>query len=112
MEISAVDQGGPIALVGGDEHRHAARRLDDVMIGIAPLHELAGADAMHAWVLVGCGAEAGWCGLDPTNGILAGDDHVVLAIGRDYADVAPIDGVIYASGGQRLEVSVRVTPVG
>ena len=73
---------------------------------------LAGADAMHAWVLVECGAEAGWCGLDPTNGILGGDDHVVLAIGRDYADVAPIDGVIYASGGQRLEVSVSVTPVG
>ena len=42
----------------------------------------------------------------------AGDDHVVLAIGRDYADVAPIDGVICASGGQRLEVSVSVTPVG
>jgi len=73
---------------------------------------LTGADAMHAWVLVWCGAEAGWCGLDPTNGIFAGDDHVVLAIGRDYADVAPIGGVIFASGGQRLEVSVSVTPVG
>jgi transglutaminase-like putative cysteine protease len=73
--------------------------------------KLAGADAMHAWVLVWCGQEAGWIGLDPTNGILAGNDHVVLAIGRDYADVAPIDGVIFASGGQRLEVSVRVAPV-
>jgi transglutaminase-like putative cysteine protease len=74
--------------------------------------ELTGADAMHAWVLVWCGEGAGWHGLDPTNAIFAGDDHVVLAIGRDYADVAPIDGVIYASGGQRLEVSVSVTPVG
>ena len=74
--------------------------------------KLAGADAMHAWVLAWCGADAGWIGLDPTNGILAGNDHVVLAIGRDYADVAPIDGVIFASGGQRLEVSVRVAPVG
>jgi transglutaminase-like putative cysteine protease len=73
---------------------------------------LAGADAMHAWVLVWCGEAAGWRGLDPTNGIFAGDDHVVLAVGRDYADVAPIDGVIFASGGQRLEVSVSVTPVG
>jgi len=73
---------------------------------------LTGADAMHAWVLVWCGEEAGWRGLDPTNGIFAGDDHVVLAIGRDYADVAPIDGVIFAAGGQRLEVSVSVTPVG
>jgi len=71
--------------------------------------KLQGAGAMHAWV-VGCGEEVGWRGLDPTNGIFAGNDHAVLAIGRDYADVAPIDGVIFASGGQRLEVSVSVTP--
>jgi transglutaminase-like putative cysteine protease len=81
--------------------------------GQSPKEErLEGADAMHAWVLAWCGAEAGWIGLDPTNAIPAGNDHVVLAIGRDYADVAPIDGVIYASGGQRLKVSVSVTPVG
>lgn len=73
---------------------------------------LEGADAMHAWVLAWCGEEAGWVGLDPTNAMLAGTDHVVLAVGRDYADVAPIDGVIFAAGAQRLEVSVQVTPVG
>ena len=72
---------------------------------------LEGADAMHAWALAWCGEEAGWIGLDPTNGILAGNDHLVLAIGRDYADVAPIDGVIFASGSQRIEVSVQVVPV-
>jgi len=72
---------------------------------------LEGVDAMHAWVLLWCGAGAGWCGFDPTNAIPAGNDHVVLAIGRDYADVAPIDGVIFASGEQRLEVSVNVVPV-
>jgi transglutaminase-like putative cysteine protease len=74
--------------------------------------KLEGADAMHAWVLAWCGEEAGWIGLDPTNGMLAGNDHVVLAVGRDYPDVAPIDGVIVAAGGQRLEVSVQVMPVG
>ena len=73
---------------------------------------LEGSDAMHAWALAWCGEAAGWIGLDPTNGILAGNDHVVLATGRDYADVAPIDGVIFASGGQRLEVFVDVIPVG
>jgi len=72
---------------------------------------LAGSDAMHAWVLVWCGQETGWVGLDPTNAILAGDDHVVLAIGRDYADVSPLDGVIIAAGAQRLVVSVQVRPV-
>jgi transglutaminase-like putative cysteine protease len=71
---------------------------------------LAGADAMHAWVLVWCGEHAGWCGFDPTNAILVGEDHVFLAFGRDYADVAPIAGVVFAFGGQHLEVEVDVIP--
>ena len=73
---------------------------------------LQGADAMHAWVWVWCGEAAGWYGLDPTNAVLAGDDHVVVAIGRDYTDVAPIGGVVFASGGQRIDEAVSVTPVG
>jgi len=73
---------------------------------------LQGADAMHAWVWVWCGAAAGWYGLDPTNSVLAGDDHVVVAIGRDYSDVAPIGGVVFASGKQRIDEAVSVTPVG
>jgi transglutaminase-like putative cysteine protease len=72
---------------------------------------LQGSEAMHAWVLLWCGGAAGWVGLDPTNGILAAEDHVTLAIGRDYTDVAPVDGVILGSGGQRMGVSVNVTPV-
>ena len=66
---------------------------------------------MHAWVMAWCGDEAGWIGLDPTNAMLAGNDHLVLAVGRDYADVAPVDGVIVASGGQRIEVAVQVIPL-
>jgi transglutaminase-like putative cysteine protease len=42
---------------------------------------------------------------------MAGDDHIVLALGRDYTDVAPMDGVIVGAGGQRMEVAVNVTPV-
>jgi transglutaminase-like putative cysteine protease len=61
-------------------------------------------------VLAWCGAEAGWSGLDPTNAVLAQEEHVMLAVGRDYTDVAPVDGVIVGSGGQRMEVSVSVTP--
>ena len=72
---------------------------------------LEGADAMHAWVLLWCGPGIGWRGFDPTNATVAGNDHVVLAVGRDYADVAPIDGVILASGEQHLEVSVNVIPL-
>jgi transglutaminase-like putative cysteine protease len=73
---------------------------------------LQGADAMHAWVWVWCGGEAGWCGLDPTNAVVAGEDHVVVAIGRDYTDVAPIGGIVFASGEQRIDEAVSVTPVG
>ncbi|MCP8940663.1 transglutaminase family protein [Alsobacter sp. SYSU M60028] len=72
---------------------------------------LAGADASHAWVAVWCGEEAGWVELDPTNDRPAGPDHVVLAVGRDYADVAPVAGVVLASAPQRLTVAVDVTPV-
>jgi transglutaminase-like putative cysteine protease len=71
---------------------------------------LEGADAMHAWVMVWCG-NAGWWGLDPTNALIASDDHVVLAIGRDYADAAPIGGVMLGSGQQRLNTAVDVIPV-
>jgi transglutaminase-like putative cysteine protease len=73
---------------------------------------LQGADAMHAWVLLWCGSAVGWIGLDPTNAVLAAEEHVTLAIGRDYTDVAPMDGVILGSGGQRIDVSVNVTPAG
>jgi transglutaminase-like putative cysteine protease len=59
----------------------------------------------------GGGQGGGWIGLDPTNAIVAAEDHVTLAVGRDYTDVAPVDGVILGSGGQRMGVSVNVTPV-
>ena len=35
----------------------------------------------------------------------------MLAIGRDYADVSPIYGVILGSGSQKLTVSVDVKAV-
>lgn len=72
---------------------------------------LAGADASHAWVRAWCGPVLGWVGLDPTNAIAAGEDHLVLAIGRDYSDVAPVSGVLLGPGGQRLRVAVDVVPL-
>ena len=72
---------------------------------------LAGADASHAWVAVWCGPGFGWLGLDPTNAIAAGDDHIVVARGRDYSDVPPVEGLILSSGDHDLEVEVDVVPV-
>lgn len=72
---------------------------------------LVGADATHAWVLLWCGPERGWVGFDPTNGIWMASDHVIIAIGRDYADIAPIDGIILGYGAQNMQVSVDVEPL-
>lgn len=73
---------------------------------------LVGADATHAWVLLWCGPERGWIGVDPTNGIWMAGDHIVMAVGRDYAEIAPVDGVVLGSGAQSMQVSVDVAPVG
>lgn len=73
---------------------------------------LEGADASHAWVMLWCGPETGWVGLDPTNDLIVADDHIVTAFGRDYADVAPLDGVVIGAGTQKVGVAVDVIPVG
>lgn len=72
---------------------------------------LVGADATHAWVLLWCGPVRGWIGVDPTNGIWMASDHIITAVGRDYAEIAPVDGVVLGSGAQKMEVSVDVAPL-
>jgi transglutaminase-like putative cysteine protease len=69
---------------------------------------LQGADATHAWVSLWCGEEIGWIGFDPTNDILVENDHIVLAVGRDFSDVSPVDGIIVGSRRQKLAVAVDV----
>jgi transglutaminase-like putative cysteine protease len=72
---------------------------------------LAGADATHAWVSVWCGASLGWRDFDPTNATSIQNDHIVVARGRDYSDVSPIESMVLSSGRHRLEVEVDVIPV-
>ncbi len=72
---------------------------------------LVGADATHAWVLLWCGPDLGWVGVDPTNGIWMAGDHIVTAIGRDYSEIAPIDGIFLGSGARTMKVSVDVEPL-
>lgn len=71
---------------------------------------LIGVDASHAWVSAYC-PKAGWLEFDPTNNCLAGQEHVRLAYGRDYGDVAPLRGVIRGGGAHTLKVAVTVMPV-
>lgn len=65
------------------------------------------ADATHAWVEVWL-PTLGWIGIDPTNNIWAGERHIRMAIGRDYADVPPTRGVYRGLANERLEVAVAV----
>jgi transglutaminase-like putative cysteine protease len=70
-----------------------------------------GADQSHAWVGAWLGPEHGWLGLDPTNGIVVQDEHVVLGWGRDFGDVTPLRGVILGGGEQALTVEVVLEEV-
>ena len=67
-----------------------------------------GEGATHAW------AEAwipnyGWLGIDPTNNIIANENHVRLAVGRNFTDCSPVKGVYKGSAGHVLEVAVSVS---
>lgn len=72
---------------------------------------LEGADAMHAWVRVWCGAHTGWVEFDPTNAMIAGSDHISIGHGRDYADISPIVGVLRTHGSHETSQSVDVIKV-
>ncbi|MBP0481185.1 transglutaminase family protein [Sagittula salina] len=71
---------------------------------------LEGADAMHAWVRAWCGREMGWIEIDPTNDMAVGEDHVAVAIGRDYADVAPVKGSLRSAGPHTTRHAVDMVP--
>ncbi|MBL8675116.1 MAG: transglutaminase family protein [Rhodospirillales bacterium] len=73
--------------------------------------ELRGADASHAWIAVWCGVEAGWVHLDPTNDLVAHEEHVVVAWGRDFSDVSPVRGVILGGGKHTYGVEVELRPL-
>ncbi len=64
-------------------------------------------EATHAWVEVFL-PTLGWIGVDPTNNILAGERHIVVATGRDYADVPPTRGVYKGEAENELTVTVSV----
>lgn len=73
---------------------------------------LEGADAMHAWVRVWCGAETGWIDYDPTNACFVAEDHIVVGQGRDYGDVAPVIGMLRLDGAQEGGHAVDIRPEG
>jgi len=69
---------------------------------------LVGADASHAWFAV-YSPGTGWVDFDPTNNLQPAEEHITIAVGRDYADVSPVAGVITGGGAHEVRVSVDVS---
>jgi transglutaminase-like putative cysteine protease len=88
----------------------AARYVSGYLETIPPAGKprLVGADASHAWFSVFV-PHQGWIDFDPTNAQIPAEQHITVAWGRDYADVAPLKGVIFGGGDKnKLKVSVDV----
>ena len=65
-------------------------------------------EASHAWVEIYL-PWLGWRGFDPTNGIEVGQDHVLVACGRNYFDATPTSGTLFKGGSdEQLFVNVKV----
>jgi transglutaminase-like putative cysteine protease len=72
-------------------------------------HPEVGQDAVgesHAWVEAWTGD---WQSLDPTHLAPVGERHVLVARGRDYADVAPLKGIYRGAPAEDLEVTVELS---
>lgn len=71
---------------------------------------LIGADQSHAWFSMHC-PEVGWVDFDPTNDTVPGEEHPVVAIGRDFSDVSPLVGLLTGGGNHEVEVGVDVVEI-
>lgn len=66
-----------------------------------------GEGATHAWVEYFLPGQ-GWIGLDPTNNVFAGPNHIRLATGRGFSDCTPVKGAFKGIAHQNLSVFVSV----
>lgn len=71
---------------------------------------LIGADQSHAWFAAYC-PTTGWVDFDPTNDCLPGEEHPVVAFGRDFSDVSPLTGILTGGGKHVVRVGVDVEEV-
>jgi transglutaminase-like putative cysteine protease len=67
-----------------------------------------GASATHAWAEIYLPG-AGWVEFDPTNGLVAGENLLRVAVTRDPAQAIPISGTFAGEGAKYLGMDVDVT---
>ena len=70
--------------------------------------DVRGEGATHAWIEAYIPLN-GWIGFDPTNNTLVTDQHVRLAVGRNFSDCSPVKGIYKGSPDHILEVGVSVS---
>jgi transglutaminase-like putative cysteine protease len=67
-----------------------------------------GAGATHAWADVYLPG-AGWVEFDPTNGLIAAENLIRVAVTRDASQAVPVAGSFTSNGAQFLGMNVEVT---
>jgi transglutaminase-like putative cysteine protease len=87
--------GLPARYVSGYLHPHQEAEPGTIAVGQS-----------HAWVEYWAGS---WTPLDPTSGAPVGERHVVVARGRDYADVPLLKGSYRGPPADDMQVTVKVT---
>jgi transglutaminase-like putative cysteine protease len=88
-------RGIPARYVSGYLHPSSKAEPGDVVAGQS-----------HAWVEAWVGD---WMPFDVTNGSAVGPRHVVVGRARDYADLAPLNGIFHGGPAKSLGVSVELT---
>jgi transglutaminase-like putative cysteine protease len=66
-----------------------------------------GEGATHAWVEAWIPGY-GWAGIDPTNNVWVTNNHVKLAVGRNFSDCSPVKGSFKGPAIQKLSVYVSI----
>lgn len=88
-------RGIPARYVSGYLHPSSKAEPGDVVAGQS-----------HAWVEAWVGE---WMPFDVTNGSPVGPRHVVVGRARDYADLAPLNGIFHGGPAKSLGVTVELT---